>query len=168
MTKSKKFISLFLVFSLVMLSVNLHAKERRGAKLSITRKNDGKIKGELLVVKQNLLLLLLESGIDVTIDIRDIQVIKIKKRSKALWGAGIGLLVGVPMGLVQNTTVKQEAVYDAMNVMGWSALGAICGGLIGAAPRLIPQTIQIEGMTDSEINEVLAKLRKKARVRDYR
>ena len=30
------------------------------------------------------------------------------------------------------------------------------------------QTIQIEGMTDSEIQETLKKLRKKARIRDYK
>ena len=35
--KSKKFISFLLDFSLLMLSTNLYAKERRGAKLIITK-----------------------------------------------------------------------------------------------------------------------------------
>ena len=39
----KKFISLFLVFSLMMLSVNLYAKKRRGAKLIITKKDEQRL-----------------------------------------------------------------------------------------------------------------------------
>ena len=41
--------------------------------------------------------------------------------------------------------------------------GAIVGGLFG-----IDKKIQIEGMTDSEIQKTMDKLRKKARIRDYR
>ena len=54
----KKFISLFLIFSLMMLSANLYAKERRGAKLIITKKDGQRIEGELIAVKPNSLLLL--------------------------------------------------------------------------------------------------------------
>ena len=53
---SKKFISLFLIFSLMMLSTNLYAKERRGAKLIVTKKDGQQIRGELITVKPNSLL----------------------------------------------------------------------------------------------------------------
>jgi len=42
-------------------------------------------------------------------------------------------------------------------------IGGIFGGVVGTDKK-----IRIEGMTDSEINEVLEKLRKKARIRDYK
>jgi len=44
----KKFTALFLVFSLMMLSANLYAKEKRGATLIITKTDGQRIKGELM------------------------------------------------------------------------------------------------------------------------
>ncbi|NIM59026.1 MAG: hypothetical protein GTO16_08810 [Candidatus Aminicenantes bacterium] len=82
MKKGKKFIALFLVFSLMMLSVNLSAKERRGAKLIITKKEGYQIEGELITVKPNSLLLLSITGKDVSVDIADIEVIRIVKVSE--------------------------------------------------------------------------------------
>jgi hypothetical protein len=75
---SKKFISLFLVFFLLMLSTNLYSKERRGAKLLITKKNGGKIEGELIAVKEDSLLILTKwIERDVSVDIADVEVIKL-------------------------------------------------------------------------------------------
>ena len=56
----KKSIALFLVISLLALIGNLLAKERRGAKLIIQKKDDQQVKGKLITVKQNSLLLLSE------------------------------------------------------------------------------------------------------------
>jgi len=57
MKKSKKFVALFLVFSLVFLYANLFAKEKRGALLVITKKGGEQISSELITVKPNSLLL---------------------------------------------------------------------------------------------------------------
>jgi len=89
----KKFTALILVFSLIMLSVNLYAKERRGAKLIVTKKDGQQVEGELITVKPSSLLLLNTEGKDVSVDIRDIKVIRIVKKSKALLGAGLGLII---------------------------------------------------------------------------
>jgi len=98
--KGRRFISLFLVFSLMMLSVNLYAK-RRGAKLLITQ-NDGQQKeGELIVVKPNSLLLLDSEGKDLSVDIADIKVIKIVRKAKTWAGTGLGLLAGGILGSIQ-------------------------------------------------------------------
>ncbi len=53
MKKSKKFVALFLVFSLVFLYANLFAKEKRGALLVITKMGGEQISGELITVKKN-------------------------------------------------------------------------------------------------------------------
>ncbi|NQT79484.1 MAG: hypothetical protein HQ555_03715 [Candidatus Aminicenantes bacterium] len=53
MKKSKKFLALFLVFSLVFLYANLFAKEKRGDLLVITKKGGEQINGELITVKPN-------------------------------------------------------------------------------------------------------------------
>ncbi len=86
----KKFTALFLVFSLMMLSVNLYAKERRGAKLIVTKKDGQQVEGELITVKPNSLLLLDTEGKDVSIDIEEIKIIRVVKKLKV----GEGMVIG--------------------------------------------------------------------------
>jgi len=97
MNKPKKFVSLFLIFSLLTVSGNLMAKERRGAELIIQKKDGQQVRGELIAVKENSLLMLVSEA-DVSIDISDIKVITIVKESKALEWAFLGVLVGGGIG----------------------------------------------------------------------
>ncbi len=169
---SKKFISLFLVFSLIMLSANLYAKERRGATLIVTKKDGQQIRGELITVKPNSLLLLDTEGKDVSVSIADIKVIRIVKKSKALLGAGLGLIIlggGTALSIAIFGTWESDEVLDVALFGG--AIGAAAGLLIaGVTGTLLgtDKTIRIEGMSDLEITETLDKLRKKARIRDYK
>jgi len=174
--KGKKFIALFLVFSLMMLSANLYAKEKRGAWLIITKKDGQLIEGELITVKPNSLLLLDAEGKDVSIDIADIKVIRIVKKSKVLQGIGLGLLIGAGTGALigfsggddphgfMSFTAAGKALLGGIFL---GAIGLLVGGTLGFASG-IDNTIQIEGMSELEIKEILKKLRKKARIRDYR
>ena len=172
MKKSNKIISLFLVFSLVMLSVNLYAKERRGAKLIVTKLDGQLIKGELIAVKPNSLLLLDTEGKDVSIDIAEIKEIVLMKRVNALGGAIAGFLVG---GLVGGKiSVSGESLFSE-RYDETALIGILIGGALGLLSGILivknlagKEKIQIEGMTDSEIQETLDKLRKKARICDYR
>jgi len=172
--KSKKFISLFLAFSLMMLSVNLYAKERRGAKLLITKKDGQQIKGELITVKPNSLLLLDTDGKDVSIDIADIKVIRVVKKSKVLIGAGLGAAICIVGGGLAGVIAGGEPPacdspleFGLMMGACFSPVAALLGGIIGGVAGT-DKTIRFEGMTDSEIKEALNKLRKKARIRDYK
>lgn len=169
----KKFVSLFLVFFLLTLSGNLYAKERQGAKLQITKKNGIQIAGELITVKPNSLLLLNTEGRDVSVDIADIKVIRVMKKSKLWTGAGLGALIGgggtaMYKHLFFNENGEQELKYIFTALLGLigGAAGALAGGFIGASAG-IDKTIQIEGRPDTEIREILEYLGKKARVPDY-
>ena len=171
---SKKFISLFLVFSLMMLSVNLYAKEKRGAKLIITKKDGQLIKGELIAVKPNALLLLDTEGKVVSIDIADFKVIRIVKKSKVWTGAGIGLAISVGGGALIGALAGEGPAEDMSGLLVGLLVGAffspavaLLGAIIGAAVGT-DKTIHFEGMTDLEIEEALEKLCKKARIRDYK
>jgi len=168
----KKFTALFLVFSLMMLSANLYAKEKRGATLIITKTDGQRIKGELITVKPSSLLLLDTEGKDVSVGIADIKVIRVVKKSKALLGAGGGLftagVVGALAGLGSQRPFIERVAYGVITYGVYLAIpaviiGAIIGGIAGT-----DKTIQIEGMSDSEIQETMDKLRKKARIRDYK
>ncbi len=179
--RGKKFISLFLIFSLVTINcASLRTtggkKEKHGAKLLITKKDEQQIKGELITVKPNSLLLLDTEGKDVSVGIADIKVIRVVKKSKAGVGAGIGGAAGalggiITTGIVDAAVWEDESVgfmtYFLFGVIGLG-VGALVGAGIGASVGT-DETIQIEGMTDfHEFREALDKLRKKARIRDYK
>ncbi len=165
--KRNKLVSLFLVFFLLTLSGNLYAK-KQGAKLIITKKNGLQTAGELITVKENSLLLLNTEGWDVSVGIADIRDIRILKKSKAGTGALIGLVIcGVGGVLAPHLAGERDPWYwSQVGVLTGAAgllMGAIAGGLFG-----IDKKIRFERMTDSEIKETLEKLRKKARIRDYK
>jgi hypothetical protein len=186
----KKFTALLLIFSLMAISCTTmttqrqkrfeSSKERRGAKLIITKKDGQQTKGELITVKPNSLLLLDTEGKDVSVGIADIRVIIIAKKSQFWVGAFSGFLMGgafgASLGISYAEREKSKPVLLAGYMADWAilgyglalgAIGALLGGLIGASVG-IDKTIQIEGMTDSKIKEALDKLRKKARIRDYK
>lgn len=162
MDKSKKFIALFLVFSVLALSGSLYAKERRGAKLIITKKDGGQIKGELIVVKvkQKSLLLLDTEGKDESVDIKNIKVIKIVKKS-GFWN---GFLIGGVVGAIIATPHREQDRFFPVGVK--IACAGIIFGLIGGVAGAFAgkdETIQIEGKSPRWIEFYLKKLRKKAR-----
>ena len=191
MKKGKKFISLFLAFSLLMINCatlsrleekRKTAKRKYGALLLITKKDEQQITGELVAVKvkqKSLLLLESELKADVSVDIKDIKVIRIVKKSKApsvasvgfLAGVGLGAFVGKMMGIeiisFNGGRDEGEGSRVVLGAMIGGLIGALIGGIVGAGYG-IDKTIQIEGMSDLEIRETLDKLHKKARIRDYK
>jgi len=161
----KKFTALFLVLSLLILSVNLYAK-KKGAELAVQMKDGQSVKGELIAVRVNSLLLLdSESGVDVSVDIADIKAVKIVKKSKF----GLGLLIGgVGTGLAFQLTMSEEHRMEGQPTIETAVLallGALLGGLIGAGLGQ-DKTIKLEDKYDSEIKKIMEDLRKKARVKN--
>jgi len=147
--KRNKFILLFLIFSLLVLSVNLYAKERRGATLIIQRKSDQikkirlegtpwetsvitGISGELIAVKPNSLLLLNAEGKDVSVGIADIKIIKIVKKSNVGKGALTGSLIGGGLGVLVGGALSLELKEDvgdtllAMVFFGGNFCSPVC------------------------------------------
>jgi hypothetical protein len=177
--KSKKFIVMLLVSSLLVLSSDLYAK-KRGAQLIIGKKDDLAIEGELITIKPNSLLLLDTEGKDVSVDINDIKFVTIVKKSKFWKGAGTGAIIGGSSALLLLLLSRPKDSGDSrffgegfrtfvtlIAVILGGGVGGLIGGIIGAA-AITDETIQIEGMTDSEIKKALEKLRKRARIRDYK
>ena len=99
------------------------------------------------------------------------------KKSKALLGGGIGLLVGAAVGAAaasgsNGSNESSFQIFSDSEVMAMGAAAAALLGLgIGAAIGGIAgtdKTIQVEGKADSEVEEILEYLRKKARIPDYK
>ena len=191
--RGKKFISLFLVFSLLMINCatlsrleeRREKRKKHGANLIIQKINGQQVSGELITVKPSSLLLLNTEGKDVSVGIEDVRVIKIVRRSKFLKGARPGALIGLTAGVLIGIKASQEeteynivtlpimpiieiAKASAPFVYGfvYMTFGALIGGIVGVAVG--DKTIELEAMSDLEREEALEKLRKKARIRDYK
>ncbi len=194
--KANKFIALFLILSLIEIncatlkSLEQKRESRRkkhGANLIIQKISGQQVRGELITVKPSSLLLLNTEGKDVSVDIEEIKVITVVKKSQALLGVGTGLFVGAGSGAAIGASLwvlglPVVAMFGEAGIESWKddfpdllwggvLIGAGIGLLLGVSSGAalgIDKTIQIEGMSDSEIQEAMDKLRKKARIRDYR
>ena len=167
----KNAISLLLVFSVLVLSIPITAKEKEGADLIIQRTDGTQISGELIAVKQNSLLIMeRDSGVDVSVDIKEIRVILHVKKSKVWEGMGLGVLIGGGAGaglssIAQEWGTTTSGITVALAGVLAAALGLVIGGYIGATSGK-PKTIHIQGSSDAENQRILGYLRKKARVKN--
>ena len=92
----RKLTSIFFIFTLLYLSGNVFAKDKRGAELVILKKDGQSIRGELIVVKRNTILLNIHySSIEVSIDSADIKTITTGEKSSAREGAISGFFIAV-------------------------------------------------------------------------
>jgi len=171
----KKLIALFLVITFIVMNcapykrgkgINLEPGQKPGVKLVIQKTDGYQVGGELIAVKEESLLLLgSESGVDVSIDIADIRTIRIVRG----FGSGFRLYAGLAAGhvllsaaegsLEGGTSIENVSI----KVLVWSLLCGLIGGGISSADKII----QFEGKSDSEIQEILEKLRKRARVQNF-
>jgi hypothetical protein len=184
----KKAISLVLVFSMLLLSANMFAQGRKGADLIIQKKNGAQVRGELIAVKQNSLLMLeRDSGADVTIPINDIQVIQIVKKSQLFLGVLAGGLIAGAFGTIVEGSREPykpsgsytgpypefyygirgafDDMFSGLGIAIGVLIGAIVGGIAGAAAGT-DKKIQTRGRSDSAIQEILKELSKKARIKN--
>jgi len=139
-------------------------KEKKGADLNVIKKDGQQIKGKLISVKKDSLLLSeTEAQNDISIDIKDIGFIKIKRKQKTLTGAGIGLLLGIGLGFaVADRNDLEAGIRDlAVTSVSLSLLGVLMSNVASK------ETINLRGKSDRGINEFMEKLRKEARVPDF-
>jgi uncharacterized membrane protein YeaQ/YmgE (transglycosylase-associated protein family) len=149
------------------------AKERKGADLIIQRVNGTSVKGELIAVKEDSILLLDRYlGVDRTVDVQDIRVIKIMGESSTLKGGLLGLYVGIIGGFLIGYPQGSESGFIISKPMA-GAIGAVIGGVLCASIGVgigiatsADKTIQIEGKSDPEIQKIMEELRRKARIKN--
>jgi hypothetical protein len=167
----RKITSILVIFIILFLSANLFAKEKRGAELVILKKDGLSIRGELIVVKRNTLLLNIPySSIEVSIDSANIKTITTGEKSSAREGAFAGFLIAGVLGAVEASTCSGWGCGEPEVTMGSGLYYGLLGGLIGygIGGLFTGKKIYVfEGKPDSEITKYLRELRKKARISDY-
>ena len=160
-----------LAFLILVLPGALSARERRGANLVITLKDGQQVKGELIAVKPDSLLLLNVAGADQSVDLVGIRSIRIVKKEYGGTGAICGLSAGLAVTIIYAKTQKGD-----FNELGAAAAGlglfmpaGTVIGLVASVMASKDKTIQLErksGLGDRA--RALAYLRNKARIRDYK
>lgn len=167
----KRTMALLLAFSFLVLSGNLYSK-KKGAQLEIIMKDGRQVRGELIAVKKDSLLLLSIEGVDVSADVDNIREVSLVKKYKFWRGPVLGYLI---------TGVTLMVIWYASDSEGASdpeGGGPLVSGLILGIPGILlglivegfwseDKTYQIEGKSNSEIRTILEELRKKARIADF-
>ncbi len=170
--KGERIIALILVFSLVALSGNLMAAERKGVKLVIQKTDGQEIVGELVTVKRDALLIIdAETEMDTTINLNIIDVIKVDNKS-LMFELGIGgfLLVGATRLSLHSSLERVDkgdetaTAHQVQDTWKWGVMGAGVGVLAGAVFGL-DKLIRIQGESEANVQSALEKLSKKARVK---
>ena len=180
----KKVIALILVAILFFTAQEeMLAVEKQGIQIYVHFKNGKSIKGELICVKQDGLLVLdPTTGGGRSIAMSEVKAIDIARKAQV----GLGMLLGTLSAIVIGSVIEgpfhdkrtsgwfggEPGVYtaaeqrrDALLPYGVGGFGV--GALIGVACG-IDKRFKIDGRSEHEVREVLEKLRKKARVPDYK
>jgi hypothetical protein len=162
-----KITAIGIVLLLLSLPTLLSAGERRGANLVITLKDGQQVKGELIAVKTDSLLLL--AGKDESVDTVDIKSIKVVRKSRAGMGFVLGLVSGILAGALwgHNQPDPEENGATFIGALWGGGVGALIGLGVGAAASS-DETIQFEGKSESDRASALADLRYKARIPDFK
>lgn len=169
--KAEKLTALILVVSLVVLSADLSASVRKGVNITVSKTNGEEVSGELITVKRDSLLLLDPAETDTTINLGDIDFIKVNNKSLMFEMGMGGALLAAAARLSLHSAVKKNVAntegateHQVQEVWLWGVIGGGVGILAGAVFG-IDKMIQIQGESDADIQGSLEKLSKKARVK---
>jgi len=167
--------SLMVIMTLALIVPGLAAKERKGASITVTKLDGKVIKGELLAVKgENLIILDQSTSSGVTESLLEIKTVEaVKKVSKKMAGAVVaGLLVGALYGATfgpksaESDPNSDVGMTPAKAVLAGAMGGVIWGSLISSrSARFKRYAIDIENTDPEYIAKISARLKKYARDR---
>ncbi len=138
----------------------------QGAKVIITLKKASEgIKGELIGVRSDAVVIGTDDGAARPLAINDILKIRILRRSAAVPGILVGGLAGGATGKL--VYPKHGLDFSEIYILCGALIGVAAGGLIGGA--FSADTVyDLTRTTPSYVEHILTELRKKARVPGYR
>ena len=152
-----------LAASLLLLPADLSAKQKRGAEVVITRLDGSQVRGELIAVKPDSLLLLSEST-DVAVGLADIKTVRLVRRSRALPLAIGGFVVGAATGAyVVSRDVEDRNTETTLLASGlFGGAAAAIGTGIGLALG-IDAVLPFAGEPDGVVARYLDRLKGRSR-----
>jgi hypothetical protein len=162
-----KFIAttMILMLAISLASLPLPARERRGSDVVVTLTDGSKIKGELLAVKTDALLVFDRAAHQgMSIDLGQIAKVKVLKTFWGLTGMVFGF--GLGTGIAKLTYDDSKCCGDQMEVgLIIMSLCTLAGGIFGAF-KSMPIKITLAGESSLSAQQNLEKLKRHAREKD--
>jgi hypothetical protein len=148
-----------LIIEILCLPSALSAKARRGALVVLTKVDGAEVKGELVSVKPDSLLLL-KSGDALTIPRVRVHSVTIMRRSRmasgALTGFTAGVLAGVSWGL---STGYVHGVHPSVTAGAFAGVLGLAIGMAVSRGEKVESVIPLAGLTGPAADENWDKLR---------
>ncbi|MCJ7526014.1 MAG: hypothetical protein MUP71_12455 [Candidatus Aminicenantes bacterium] len=157
--------AIFLIMFFMQLPLQA-SRERMGATVVVTMTDGRVVKGELLSVRDDALLLYIQSSDrGERLELMQVEKVKLLKKSKFLLGLGIGLLVGLALseysyGIAGNDEELSGLIYFVLPPQT-GLLGGICGVLAG-----ISRVVYLAGESTASMQKNLGWLKLHAREQD--
>lgn len=174
MRKTKRGWLLFFIMAFMAIPEGLAAKAKHGAGVVITERDGLTVKGELIVVRRDSVLLK-ESGssYDVSIPLSAIKTIKVDQGSGAVPGVILGIATGGIIGMYTGQAIGKddggwlnfETLFMAIGAAAGVVIGGGSGLWIGSSIRKY-ETFYLERAAPEGIPLILGKLRSRARFPD--
>ncbi len=150
MDERKKIMSPSWVFVMVcaLASLTLAAKERRGATVMVTMTDGNRVKGELLAVRSDFLLVYdRDARLGKSLDLQQVAQVRIYKKPKFLAGLTIGLGVGLAASIYNLNKIDRESLMPLVEIVGSFLplpVAVFGGGMLGGLFS-IPKKISLAG-----------------------
>lgn len=169
-------ILIFVVIFIGLASTSL-GKEKKHDPEVVVQKNNEIVRGELLRVKNDEIILMSSlNGSGITLKVDDIQKIKIVKKGHFFRGVGLGIVIGgaggALLGFASGDDIHKKNSWNLftytaeekaqMGALAFGLLGAVTGGDINAI-KGIDESVVFEGKTSEEKKRYLEKLNEKSR-----
>ncbi|HSA96491.1 MAG TPA: hypothetical protein VLJ16_10585, partial [Acidobacteriota bacterium] len=128
----QRLVAFSLAVWVLALPAGLSAKDKRGSDLVVTRLDGSQVRGELIAVRRDSILILSAAGRDESLDLAAIRTVRVVRNAKAgkraLTGFLVGALCGAGLGLAADTD----------NSIFGTRFGAVafCGGFLGITAGL--------------------------------
>jgi hypothetical protein len=157
----------FAIALIILLSVipsGLSAKEKRGADLIVTKLDGTRVSGELIAVRPDSLLLL-SAGKDMTVDLTDVETVRIVRKSRTLLFGGIGTAVGLAGAGILVGGAGPELDYGAAKVLAGGGIGLLAGAIAGTIKGIDPK-YTVTGQSEAAVARYWKRLASFARDRN--
>ena len=161
-TKKRVIAAWALMGALLLASVSLPAKERRGARVKVEQNDGTTVSGELLMVKRDCLVVDGRAG-GVIVNLGDVRSVRIVKKSKAGTGLLLGLVGATVIGFVLGR--QSPGCQDPELTAGLAAFFiGLPGAGLGALTGLAMGKDSVMNMNEKNQEILLLKLNRHARV----
>ena len=145
------------------------ARERRGRSVEVTMADGNRIKGELLAVRSDFLLVYdRDARLGKSLDLQQVAQVMVHKQPKFLDGLAIGLGIGLAASLYNLNKIDHESLMPIFEIVSSFLplpVAGLSGGLLGALGG-IPKKYSLAGAAPQIVQRNLARLKRFAREAD--